>query len=574
MSYYFNGVVYETPTTVSAINDDAMVPAGVSTANVPCLVGLSAGGQPNVPLTFTDPSVAKSTLVSGELLQAVLRAFSPSKQTGGPAKVVAMRVNPALPSTLTLKDVQSDDSILLTSRDYGARTAKIKASIAAGSTQGLKVSVAMGAATYTKDNLYASPFSVQYTGAAASASITISNNSVVLAAPTATPLATIDLNTFSTIQELVDSINMVPGFSAIETSGYEASPALNGLDAVSAQDVKTAEYAVLANLQGVVDWLNGSAQNLVTAQRVAGASNPPAPIAYTFLTGGTDGVTTTSSWSDTLAALQKADVQWMTPVTSNPTIHAMVDAHAQYMSTTGRRERRAICGTSLSTSDSAAITLAKQINSDRTSLVHLGHYAYDLTGTLSGLQLYPPYQTAAAICGAFAAVSPGEPLTNKAMSFAGLERDLLVPADTDALLLGGVLPLENADDGYKVVQSISTWLADKKYDKREQSVGFACDFIARTVRTNLDVLRGGKNSPIRLGRAVQITESTLRALAVAEPNGPGVIVGDANSPAYLGITASMVGDAIAVSFQCSPVLPTNYIGITIYVVPYSGTASA
>jgi hypothetical protein len=575
MSYYFNGVVYETPTTVSAINDDAMVPAGVSTQNVPCLVGLSAGGQPNVALTFTDPKVAKSTLVSGELLQAVLRAFSPSDETGGPAKVVAMRVNPALQASLVLNDAQSDPVINLVSNDYGLLTNKIKVSIDAGSTQGLKVSVAQGSATaYTKDNLYASPFSLQYTGQAASATIGITNSTVILSAPSGSPVATIDLNTFATIQELVDSINMVPGFAAIETSGFEEAPSLNGLDAVTAQDVKTSEYNVLANLQAVIDWFNGSAQPLVSATRVANAGTPPAPIAYTFLTGGLDGVTTTSSWSDTFDALQTVDVQWITPVTSNPTVHAMVDAHVQYMSTTGRKERRAVCGTPLSTSDDVALTLAKQINSDRTSLVHLGHYAYDLTGALSGLQLYPPYQSAAAITGAFAAVAPGEPLTNKTLKFAGLERDLLVPANTDPLILGGVLCLENTDEGYKVVKSISTWLADKKYDKVEQSVGFACDFIARTVRTNLDVLRGGKNSPLRLGRAVQITETTLRALAVAEPNGPGVIVGDADSPAYTGITATMVGDAIAVSFQCSPVLPTNYVGITIYVVPFSGTASA
>lgn len=575
MSYYFNGVEYETPTTASAINDDAMVPAGVSTQNVPCLIGLSAGGKPNVPLTFTDPSVAKATLVSGELLQAVLRAFNPSDETGGPAKVVAMRVNPAVQSSLTLNDQSAAPVINVVSNDYGQRTNKIKLSIGAGSTQGLKVSVAQGsAAPYSVDNLYASPFSVQYTGQAASASIAITNSTVTLSAPAGAVVATIDLNTFSTIQELCDRINMVPGFVAIETAGFEESPALNGLDSLAAQDVKTADYSVLANLQAVVNWLNGSAQPLVSATRVANAGTVPAPLAATFLTGGSDGLTTTSSWDTTLSALQASDVQWITPVSSDPTVHAMVDAHVQYMSTTGRKERRAICGTPLSTSDAAAITLAKQINSDRTSLVHLGHYNYDLTGTLSGLQLYPPYMSAAAISGAFAAVAPGEPLTNKTLKFAGLERDLLVPANTDPLLLGGVLPLENTEEGYKVVQSISTWLTNKKYDKREQSVGFACDFVARTVRKNLDVLRGGKNSPLRLGRAVQITESTLRALAKPEPNGPGVIVGDANSPAYSNITATMVGDAIAVSFQCSPVLPTNYVGITIYVVPYAGTASA
>lgn len=573
MSYFFNGVEYTSPTTVSAINDDAMQPAGISTANVPCIVGLSAGGQPNAPLTFGSPAQAQAALVSGELLQAVMRAFSPSDETGGPASVVAVRVNPAVQSTLSLLDSQGADVLDVTSVDYGAYTAKIKMSVGAGSTQGLKVSVALGSVSYTADNVYGAPLSVQYTGAAETATMSVTNSTVTITAPTGTILATIDLNTFSTIQELGDHINTIDDMVADISSGFEENSALNGLDAATDVDIKTAEVPVLANLQAIVTWLNGSAQNLVRGVRPAIAGTLPAPIGWTYLTGGSDGETMTSSWDTSLTALQTADVQWITPVSSNPTIHAMVDAHVQFMSTTGRKERRAICGTPLQTSDAAALVLSKQINSDRTSLVHLGHYNFDPTGTLDGLQLYPPYISAAAITGAFAAVSPATALTNKAMKFAGLERDLLNPTDTDVLINGGVLPLENTPQGYKVVQSISTWLVDKKFDKVEQSVGFACDFIARTMRTNLDVLRGGNNGPILLGRAVNIAETTLIGLAKPAPNGPGVIVGDANSPAFLGITATIVADSIAVAFQCSPGLPANYVGITIFAVPYSGTAT-
>jgi hypothetical protein len=255
-------------------------------------------------------------------------------------------------------------------------------------------------------------------------------------------------------------------------------------------------------------------------------------------------------------------------------VWAMADAHVQYMSTTGRKERRAICGTPLGTSDATALTYAKALNSNRTSLVHLGHYATDLTGTLDGSILWTPYITAAAVAGAFSAVSPGTPLTNKSFNFTALERNLQDPADTDPLLQGGVMPFEDTPNGIKCTQSITTWLTDDKYDKCEQSVGFACDYVSRTVRDALDPIRGGKNGPLQLGSAVSITESALRALAVAEPNGPGVLVGDSSSPAYQNITATLVEDYIAVQFQCSPVLPDNYIGITIFAQPYSGSASA
>ncbi len=573
-SYYFNGATRVSPGTFSYVDDSALTPAGTTTGNLACIMGTSTGGEPNTLLTFTDPDKVVATLGTGLLAQAVMRAFNPSDDTGGPASVACIRVNPAVQSTLTLKDASGNAVITLTSADWGAWTAKLKVSVGAGSTAGLKLSTAYGTTVYTQDNLNVSPFSVQYTGGAASATMTITNETVTLFAPAGTQVASIDLNTFSTIEELVDSINVVADFAATVTSGYTDATALNGLDSVTAVDIATQEYSALANLQAVVDYFNGSSQPYVTAARVSGAGSPPAAISYQYLTGGSDGVTTTSSWDASFSALQLADVQWITPISSDPAIHAMADAHVQYMSTTGKKERRAICGTPLSTSDTAAIALAKAINSNRTSLIHLGHYSYDLTGATSDLVLWAPYITAAAMAGAFSAVDPGTPLTNKAFNFTGLERDLNDPGDTDPLLEGGVVPFENTSAGYKCTQSITTWLTSTAYDKVEQSVGFAADYCARTLRTAIDPVRGGKNGPLLMGDALQRAESALRAMAVPAPNGPGVLVGDADNPAYQNLTVALVDDYITVSVQAAIVLPCNYVGITIAAVPYSGSVSA
>ena len=77
-----------------------------------------------------------------------------------------------------------------------------------------------------------------------------------------------------------------------------------------------------------------------------------------------------------------------------------------------------------------------------------------------------------------------------------------------------------------------------------------------------------------LQRAISITESALRELARAEPQGPGVLVGDAQSPAYRNISASLEGDTLRVQFECSPAIPVNYVLVSIFAVPYSGAASA
>jgi len=175
---------------------------------------------------------------------------------------------------------------------------------------------------------------------------------------------------------------------------------------------------------------------------------------------------------------------------------------------------------------------------------------------------------------AFSGVAPGTPLTNKALTFSGVERQLTNPTETDPLIQGGIFCIEQTTKGYYVVQSISTWLTDTKYDKVEQSVGWALDFVVGNVRNILDQLRGQKMTPQLLGQAVNLTESTLRLLAIQEPQGPGVITGDAANPAYKNIVASAAGDVLSVQFQCSPVLPANFVAVTVYAVPFSGTATA
>jgi hypothetical protein len=98
--------------------------------------------------------------------------------------------------------------------------------------------------------------------------------------------------------------------------------------------------------------------------------------------------------------------------------------------------------------------------------------------------------------------------------------------------------------------------------------------MMRNVRNAVDVLRGQKGNPLVLSRAISITESTLRELARPEPQGPGVIVGNEESPAYRNIKASLDGDVLRIEFEASPVIPVNYVLVTAFCVPFSGTATA
>lgn len=568
---FFKGRLIVSPTTASDVNDDGMRNQNLGVGNVAAFVGRSAGGAPKTALRYGSPDQARAELVSGELLDAVLAAFDPSNETGGPTEVVAIRVQPATQATGTIKDASAATVINLVSTGYGVRENQVGYKLEAGSVSGLRVTTQRGTSYYTKDNVGLKAFSATYTGGQTTATITVDAAQVVLSAPAGTPVATLLFSDFATVQDVVDRINLVAGFSAVVEGDAYTAPTASGLDFVTAQSIKSVSYTVTADLQAVVDWINSAQEGYLTATRAAGVGTKPAVAALQFLSGATDGSTTNNDWSDAFQALQSIDVQWFSPVSADPALHAMADAHALYMSDVAGKERRAICGTALSTSDAAAVTAAKALNSDRTSLVHLGHNNYGLDGKL---KLFPPYITAAILVGMFAGVNPGTPLTNKAIKVRGLERNLRNPTDTDVLINGGVLCVENTDEGYKVVKSISTWLVNDNYNRVEQSCGVALDFTMRNVRKGLDVLRGSKANPLVLSRAISITDSVLKELAREEPQGPGVLAGNATSPAFRNITASIEGDVLRVQFECSPVVPTNYVLVTCFAVPFSGSATA
>lgn len=569
MSLFFNGRQWISPAVMSLVDDSAMRNKNLTVGNILAVIGKSEGGEPFSGLRFGSPQEARAVLRSGELLTAIEKAFDPSPQTFGPSLVVGIRVNPAVQSGLTLVDGSDNDVIELTSTDYGLYTNDIKVKVEAGSIKGKKLTSQFGNDYYSKDNVYRDAFSVVYSGAEATAIMSITETSVVLEAPADTVVATIDLTVYKTIGQVVDRINALDGFSAYVLDGNIEKPALRGLDGATDQSVKTTPYTVTANLQACVDWLNSAGEGFLDAVRADGALEAPTNVGFTYLSGGTDGSVTTQEWQDAFDVLQALDVQWVTPVSPLDAIHAMADTHCAYMTNIARMERRAICGTDVSTSDASAITKAKALNSDRSSLMHLGFYDYDDDGELV---LLPPYIHAALVAGAFSGVDPGTPLTNKAIKVRGLERKLRNPTDTDALIEGGVLCVEDTPKGFKIVKSITTWLVNDNYNRVEVSTGVATDFVARNVRDALDDLRGSRASPLILGEAISRTESALRELARPQPVGPGVIVGDKENPPYKNIVASIEGDVLRVEFQCSPVIPVNYIPVVIHAVPWSGTA--
>lgn len=602
MSVFFNGKLLITPVTASVVNDDAMLNQNLSVGNTVAYLGISDGGQPMTVHSFSSPNEAKSKLISGELCDAVVSAFAPSNDTGAPQTVKAVRINKGflakLDIPLTPGNVAMDKPFgTLYGKSYSKNDLFIKVKFEQGFDTGLvNITVAGGkdatAWTVTGENVNKPGVKLNIAqewarfdySTADQMTITIDEN---VAADK--KVYVLDLNQYRSlgdIADFVESLNNKAGQKVFtmtfDDDDYRhlSSTSLdfgtyhtNDFNTTLITSLKWNGYSINAWFQKYVgDYVRFE---LNDASRIAWVMGPVLGD-FQYLTSQVVLPPGHTDWQQALDLLAlDRNVQWVCPVSGSEDVHNQVDAHVVFCSN-NYLERRAIVGTDINNTDAAtantnALTRAGKLNSKRTSLVHIGHYNYNDDGKLA---LRPAYMTAALVAAAFAGVNPGTPLTNKSLRVQGLEFDLRNPTDTDQLLQGGVMPIENTETGYKVTQSITSWRGDTKYNNREQSCGVAVDFTVRNVRQTLDPLRGSKQSPILLSRAVSMTKGALTELARPEPQGPAVLVGDENSPAWRNVTATIEGDVLRIQFEASPAIPNNYILVTMYAVPYSGSATA
>ncbi|EHQ9605801.1 hypothetical protein KS527_004566 [Salmonella enterica] len=594
MSVYFNGQLLVTPVTASAVNDDAMLNQNLSVGNTVAYIGTCTGGKPQTVLSFGNPDEARLALKSGDLCEAVVNAFAPSSETGSPQTVLAIRVDKPAPASLDLLvNDGTSDSVLLTLEGASHSLDDTKIQVKLEASQGVNpaaptnlvdITITDGTTTWSKKEVNMTPARIDIHKANCGFSVRDTHFTLIFDGKS----HDVPFNAYPTLGHLksyVDNVTDAAGDRPFEfvilTSPRDDSLPSNIFDKMTVGSATGVNHYLDVNLWSIKNWIASEPKlaaivNVVDGPFSMGGPNgayhgQPVVHNYKNLVQGAAGYPTPVDWQDAISLLDTKDVQWVQALSGLGVVHDAVATHCHMMSNTFRRERRAIVGTDLGCSDADAIAKAKALNSDRISLVHIGHYAYDLTGKLV---LRPAYMTAGLIAAMFGGVNAGTPLTNKVLNVQGLERELRNPTDTDALILGGVLPVENTETGYKITQSISTWLKDSKYNRREQSCGVAVDFAIRNVRQALDVLRGQKQSPILLARAISIAKGSLTELARPEPQGPAVLVGDKDHPAWRNVTATVEGDVLRVQFEGSPAIPNNYVLVTMYAVPYSGSATA
>ncbi len=469
----------------------------------------------------------------------------------------------------------TDSGITYTSADWGLHTTFTRISIETGTTVGKKLILEKSGTLIQQDNVERSSFTIQYTGLGTQALYT-SDRTTLTTTITGGPGGE-DLNllftNYPTLQDLCDFIDTQTAYTCIITD-TNPSRATNELDDVTIQDILTTTYTAHSDFQAILDtWNNGGFSDEIVATATGTEYVIPSDLAFTFLSGGSEGTLTNTEWALALTLLESADIKIFCLLSSDSGVHAMGDTHAQLMSgITNKKRRRQYAGGALgerTTNLSNYLTRASDLNSSRTSLVPFGITGTDSLGVAT---TFPPYIVAAQFAGLKAGLGVGEALTHKFITATGTEFSEDLPrAEKESLLEGGLLFPEEApgDAGIRIVQGVTTWLQNNNFNRVEDSVQEVLDEVAETVEQRLDSeFIGSKADVFLLAAVVSRTESVLQTLA-----NQGIIVGDAETPAFRNVTATLNGDVIEVSFEVSPAIPANFILVSVHAVPFSGTVT-
>ena len=378
-------------------------------------------------------------------------------------------------------------------------------------------------------------------------------------------------STFGTIQKVVDRLNSLPGFTA--TSGVSNPTTFDpaDLDYISGVTlIGGGGGDFLADLFFFIQKLNQESQ-FVSAARATGATSVPANTAApVFLSGGVEGTTTITQWTAAFELLRKRDVNVIVPLTNDPAVHFLLLSHLRNRAGKDARiagEANGYIG--LGTAGGAGETrssIKSQIQTIQSRHISAISQEVERFDPDSGnATFYSPHIFASIAAGMQAGSAIGEPLTRKRPLVTDIRNDSSwsVEDDVEELIDAGLMIFEKVDNvGIRCVRSITTHLADDNVVFTEMSANESANTAIRRLRRQLE---------LRIGtRALRGTVAAIKGLANDELSR---LIDEEIIFAYRALQVEQVGDVFPVSVEIAPILPVNFIPITVHLVAARATAA-
>ena len=537
----------------------------------------------------------ETALTSGTLIVAVngVSASCPVSPCGDNAGVATMVSTWSIPgATVTVGGVDGASTITITTATDAAantngfgKTIQIKGAPAAqlGLTEGMVDSATESAMTVTlkqtRDLLQEQDtvggnivMEVGYSGADATASIAVSATKVTL---TSTSVTTeFDKSSYSTLLQLVNAMNLIPGWSCALTSTLYNSLPVSVLDEVTvgakALDASDLPARIKKDAQEVADFFADSQIADIMSQANKGLMNAKTE---TALNGGALGGTATSAIVDALAAFQEIRVNSVVPLFSRDAtadiadsltdatsaytllgIHQAIKTHCALMSTTKNRSERQGYLSMKATFDEA-LNRAALLADARLQLMIQDTRNIDAQGNI---KWFLPWSQACMVAGARAGSPVGTPLTFKYFNCTGIrhtdqdmstaEEDIVIDFNPNAhfeqAIKGGITFFEAPQaGGIRMVVDNTTYQKDGNWVYNRGNVLYAADVLAFDFRNQMENIYIGSKNTVKASEVKSVAASILGTYLAQ-----GITVSTEDAPnGYKKIDVSINGNVINIA---------------------------
>jgi hypothetical protein len=601
----FNGASISKPGAYSKDKVDNSAGSALASTNVMFIVGESSLGAPGSVTGITQFNSANiGALIaqygSGPIVDCAIAAIRPSKTPGqaGAGVVMVYKTNASTQASAMIK--KSTSNIFQVSDAAWGKPGNSLALVVAAGDTGSQKNFSVTQIGGTTESLGQNPaqnvLSIRYTGDATTAVATIAGSTqagkslvTVLAGDQTdgSVALNVPLNGMN-MAALVQYINAHVGYSAsISTVSLSVAPATQ-LDPITASNIKPSAVQLQQLQYEMLAVLNSSKRIKAVIQDVSVVGVPDN--GTTMLSGGAQGASTNSSFSQGFAVSLAQDYNVMLPAVSRDATTDIADANQGFTDasstytiasvlaaqvahlqlrgdTKNRLEAQGFAGFR-NASKAQCYTMAQTINSYLEQLCIQDCLVLNAQGSLTYMH---PHVTAALAAGTRAGQETGEPLTHKYPNvnqvghfinpLTGLEAgDFNAGLDCDDAIAAGILFLEKAKAGYRWVVDNTTYGIDDSFVYNRGSVVQACQFVDRTLRqTAEDIFVGGKVSN---GVASSIKSAIRNKLR--ELNAPDVNIITSSSDAPEGFredtfVVTVNGNTAVVQVEYKPVQGLDFV---------------
>lgn len=606
----FGGTTIRKPGAYSRSKVDNSGGAAIESNDSLFLVGEAALGAPGDVEGIVEFSAAQiNQLVakygSGPLVDAALAATRPSRTpgVGGAGRILVWKTNSSTRASYTAQNGSSDDLIKFSDVFWGAPGNNLSITIADGDTSNQKI-ITINKLNDTAEVLDQNPadvaISVQYTGDASSATLAIAGASKS-AKTLSTTLAgdqtdgsadlSISLNNYS-MKQLADFIDAQTGYSASLVTNTSAAFDSVELDPVSSVDITSASS--LYRLQEeLIDIVNQQSERVIAELDATPAEDLPANISGQFLTGGAQGASTNSDFSDGLSKSLAEDYNVVLPCVSRDasddiadaqlgftdasstydidSVLAATDSHLRLRSSVQNRKEAQGMGGYRKSAKADVFAGISTLGSEFMQVAMQDVLVQDVNANLSWKQ---PHIFAALAAGIRLGTEVGEPLTFKRLNCnaighdidpeTGLEDGDFNPAlDVDQAIDNGVLFAERSGSIFRIVVDNTTYGTDESFVFNRGSVVEAAQFVAKDIRGIAeDVFVGNKVSNGLADSIKSVIRSRLIELNADDVN---IITGSLDAPQGFveeTFVVNVEGNTAEVQVEVKPVQGLDFVLIT------------